>query len=270
MAQDSLRFSEQATQAAERRFRAGDVARIDVTSARVERGRSARVALEAEQERLAAEAALELLLGFEPGTAPLALPGLEELGRWTEQPVDGLLQEALGSRRDLAALRLDLAAAEEEASLAARSAIPSPALGVSVAREEKANIVLGTLTIDLPFFARNQAERGATASRVQQARTALAVLERRVAQEVRLSAERARSTRRLLDALDPGAATALGEDLALATRAYEAGQIEFLRYQQVRRDAVDASRDRIDALEALNRAAVQLDRAIGRPQFPGR
>jgi cobalt-zinc-cadmium efflux system outer membrane protein len=265
MAQDSMCFSEQAAEAAERRFRAGDAARIDVNSARVERGRAARAAFEAEQERLAAEAELETLLGFEPGSASRALPGLEELASWTEEPMDALLREALASRRDLAALRLDLVAAEEEASLAARSAIPSPALGVSVAREEKANLVLGTLTIDLPFFARNQGERGATAARVEQARIAVGTLERRIAQEVRLAAERARSTRRLLDALDPGAATALAEDLALATRAYEAGQIELLRYQQVRRDAVDARRDRIDSLEALNRAAARLDRSLGRP-----
>jgi cobalt-zinc-cadmium efflux system outer membrane protein len=268
MARDSLLFSEQAAEAAERRFRAGDVARIEVNSARVERGRAARIALEAEQERLAAEAELGTLLGFEPGSPPPGLPGLEELGRWTEEPVDSLLQEALTSRRDLAALRLDLAAAEEESTLAERSAIPSPALGISVAREEKANLVLGTLTIDLPFFVRNQGERGATAARVQQARIAVSALERRVAQEVRLAAERARSSRRLLDALEPGAARALAEDLALATKAYEAGEIEFLRYQQVRRDAVDASRDRIDTLEALNRAAAQLDRAVGRPLFP--
>jgi cobalt-zinc-cadmium efflux system outer membrane protein len=265
MAQDSLRFSEQAAEAAERRFQAGDVARIDVNSARVERGRAASAAHEAEQERLAAEAELETLVGLEPGSPSRALPGLERLANWTEEPTDALLREALASRRDLAALRLDLVAAEEESSLAARSAIPSPALGVSVAREEKANLVLGTLTIDLPFFARNQVERGATAARVEQARIAVGTLERRIAQEVRLAAERAQSTRRLLDALDPGAATALAEDLALATRAYEAGQIEFLRYQQVRRDAVDARRDRIDSLEALNRAAARLDRSLGRP-----
>jgi len=268
MAQDSLRFSEQAAEAAERRFRAGDVARIDVNSARVERGRSARAAVEAEQERLAAEAELERLLGLEPGSAPTTLPGLEGLVRRTEEPSDALLREALASRRDLAALRLDLAAEEEEASLAVRSAIPSPALGVSLARELGANIVLGTLTIDLPLFARNQSERGATAARVEQARIAVRTLERGIAQGVRLAAERARSTRRLLDALDPENATALAEDLAMATQAYEAGQIEFLRYQQVRRDAVDARRDRIDALEALNRAEAQLDRAVGRPQFP--
>ncbi len=264
IALESQRFSEQAAAAAERRFQAGDVARIDVNSARVERGRAARGALEAEQERLAAVAELELLLGFEPGMAPEVAPGLEDGSSLPESPLDDLVREALASRRDIAAARLDVAAAEEEASLAARSVIPSPALGISVAREEKATIVLGTLSIELPVFGRNQGERGATVARVQQTRIVVAALERRVTQEVRLAAERARSVRRLLDSYDPATAAALTEDLALATRAYVAGRIEFLRYQQVRRDAVDARRDRIDAVEALNRAAAQLDRALGR------
>jgi outer membrane protein TolC len=108
------------------------------------------------------------------------------------------------------------------------------------------------------------AAAGGAGEGVQQARIALGALERRVTQEVRLAAERVRSAMRLLDAIDPATVTALTEDLALATRAYQAGQIEYLRHQQVRRDAVDASRERIDALEALNRAAAQVDRVVGR------
>jgi cobalt-zinc-cadmium efflux system outer membrane protein len=261
VALEARRFSEQAAKAAERRFQAGDVARIDVNSARVERARAARGALEAEQERLAAAGGLELLLGVEPGTAPEVV--LEESGLVTRGTPDDLVREALAARGDIAAARLDLAAAEEEASLATRSVVPTPALGVSVAREDRATLFLGTVSVGLPVFARNQGERGVTAARVQQARVALEALERRAAQEVRLAAERVRSARQLLDAFDPAMATALAEDLAQVTRAYEAGQVEFLRYQQVRRDAIDARRERIDALEALNRAAAQLERAFG-------
>lgn len=264
IALESLRFAELAAKAAERRFQAGDIARIDVNSARVERGRAARGALEADRERLAAVGELELLLGYEPGTAPDVLLGLEESGPVVQGDLEDLVREALASRGDIAAARLDVTAAEEEASLATRSVVPSPAFGVSFAREDSAHIVLGTISIELPAFARNQGQRGATAARAQQARIALGALERRTEQEVRLAAERVRSARQLLDAFDPATAAALAEDLTLATRAYETGQIELLRYQQVRRDAVDARRDRIDVLEALNRAAAQLDRALGR------
>jgi cobalt-zinc-cadmium efflux system outer membrane protein len=265
VAAEALGLAEQAARAAEKRFQAGDVARIEVNSARVERGRATRAAIVAEQERLAALAELELVLvlGTEPGTAPEIAFGLEGESREAERGLGGLVREALASRRDVAAARLDVTAAESEASLAARSAVPTPALGVSIAREEKANIVLGRLSIELPLFARNQAERGVASARVEQAQVALAALERRAAQEVRLAAERVRAARRMVAAFDSTTTAALAENLVLATKAYEAGQIDFVRYQLLRREALDARRDRIDALEALNRAAVQLERALG-------
>jgi cobalt-zinc-cadmium efflux system outer membrane protein len=263
VAAEALGLAEQAARAAEKRFQAGDVARIEVNSARVERGRATRAAIVAEQERLAALAELELVLGTEPGTALEIAFGLEGESREAERGLGELVREALASRRDVAAARLDVTAAESEASLAARSAVPTPALGVSIAREEKANIVLGRLSIELPLFARNQAERGVASARVEQAQVALAALERRAAQEVRLAAERVRAARRMVAAFDPTTTAALAENLVLATKAYEAGQIDFVRYQLLRREALDARRDRIDALEALNRAAVQLERALG-------
>jgi outer membrane protein, heavy metal efflux system len=263
VAAEAQRLAEAGASAAEKRFRAGDVARIEVNSARLERGRATRAALEAEQDRLAAEAELELVLAVDAGTLPEIAFGLEGERRALEPSLDELVREALASRRDVVAARLDVSAAEAEASLAARAAVPTPALGVSIAREENANVILGTLSFEVPLFARNQAERGVASTRVQQARVALAALERRTAQEVRLAAERVRASRRGLDAFDPETTAALGENLALVTKAYEAGQIEFVRYQLLRREALDARRDRIDALEALNRAEAQLERARG-------
>ena len=139
-----------------------------MNSARLERGRATRAALEAEQERIAAVAELELALGAEPGSAPEIAFVLEDASRATERSPEELVAEALAARRDVLAARLDVEAAVAEQGLAARSVVPTPALGVSIAREEKANIVLGTLSFELPLFARNQAERGIASARVQQ------------------------------------------------------------------------------------------------------
>ncbi len=125
--------------------------------------------------------------------------------------------------------------------------------------------MLGTLSIDLPVFARNQAERGATSARVDQASAALAALERRVAQEVRLAAGRVDAARRALASFDAATSAALEENLAAVTRAYETGKIDFVRYQLLRREALEARRDRVDALEGLDRAEAELERALGEP-----
>ena len=268
VAAEGQRLAEEAARAAERRFEAGDVARVEVSSARVEVGRARRVALEAEQERVAALAEVELAIGAEPGSAQEIAFALEDGRGAVDGTAEALLQEALASRRDVAAARLDVAVADAERSLAIRSAVPSPSLGLSVAREERADVVLGTISFEVPLFARNQAERGAASARVQQARVALAALERRAAQEVRLAAERVGAARRMVAAFDAPTMAALLESLALVAKAYEAGEVDFVRYQLLRREALDARRDRIDALEALNRAEAQLERALGREPSP--
>ena len=269
VAAEAERLAGDAARAAEERFRAGDAARIEVSGARVERGRATRAAVQAEQERLAALAELELVLGAEPGAAGGIAFGLEGPGTASAADADALVREALALRRDLAAARLDVEAATAEERLAGRAAVPTPALGVSVAREEGADVVLGTLSFELPLFQRNRAERGAASARAQQARIALAALERRAAPEVRRAIEGVRAARRSLDAFDPETTAALAENLALVTRAYQAGELDLARYQLLRREALDARRERIDALEAVNEAEARLDRALGRDDVTG-
>lgn len=263
IAAEAERLAEHAERAAEQRFRAGDVARVEVNSARIERARAARETLAAEQEREGALAELELALGADAGARRELAFRLEGEPRGPPRDVDEAVREALRARRDLAAARLDVDAAEAEARLAGRSAVPSPAVGVSFAHEEDADVVLGTLSFDLPVFARNQGERGVASARVEQARVALATLERRADREVRLASARVASARRALGAFDAATAEAVVENLALATKAYEAGQLDFVRYLLLRREALDARRDHVAALEALNAAEARLERALG-------
>jgi len=269
LAGEARRLAADAARAAETRFQAGDVPRIEVNSARIELGRATRASLEAEQERAGARAEFELLLGLEGGGAQAVAFDLDGAASGPDASLETLVQEALASRRDVAAARLDVEAATAEESLADRSVVPSPKLGVFVAREEVAHIVLGTVSFEIPLFARNQAERGVAAARVEQARVGLAALERRAVQEVRLAANRVQAARRMVAAFDVPTTAALGENLALATKAYGAGQIDFLRYQLLSREALEARRDRIDALEALNRAEAQLARALGQEATGG-
>lgn len=266
VATEASRLAEAAAVAAEKRFRAGDVARIEVNGARLERGRATRGAIELEQERLAALAELELALALEPGALTEPAFELEGAPGAAAPSLEERVRAGPAARPDVVAARLDVSAAEAEARLALRAVVPSPALGVSFAREEGAEVVLGTLSIELPLSSRNQAERGVASARVQQARVALAALERRAAQEVRLAAERVRASRRALEAFDPETMAALSENVALVTKAYEAGQLDLVRYQLLLREALDARRDRIDALEALNRAEARLERALGSAQ----
>lgn len=262
IAEDALRIARQGAGAAEKRFEAGDAAQLEVNSARFDAGRAARAALDAAQRRSAIAAELEVALALDTGERADIAFDLAAHPDGPERPLDELLREGLSRRADIAAARLDVAAAEAGRALAARAAVPTPSLGVSFAREEDAHVVLGTLSVELPLFARNQAERGVASARLDQARAALAHAERRAVRDIRLAVERLRAAREAVQALESAAATA-SETLTLVTRAYQAGQIEFTRYVLLRREAIEVRRDHVDALEALNRAKAQLDRVLG-------
>lgn len=266
LAEEGLQLAERAAAGAERRFAAGDAARVEVSGARLERGRAARAALEAAQELASARAELELLLGVEPGALPAIAFDLEAGAQGPEravEPVAAAGAAALARRHDVAAARLEVEAAAAGERAARRAWVPAPELGVAWGREEDARLLRGTLSFELPVFARGQAERGEASARAALARGELAAVERRAAQELRLAAGRLEAARRAVATFDAATMAALGEELAAATRAYEAGRIDLARWLFLRREALEARRERIGALEALNAAEAELARVSG-------
>lgn len=275
VARDAIQLATQALQAAERRQRAGDASLIEVNTARIELGRSQRANLAARRMRAAAIAELKLLLGI-GAAAPVALQGqLEPAGQ--ERTVAGQahtidLQESIAlaarNRADLLVARHELEATRAEQRLASREAVPTPRVGVSFGKEESAQIVLGILSMEIPLFDRNQTARGVSRARVRQAELAVAALEQRIAQEVELSLERVRTAREALEAFSGDVLRALEENVALVTRGYEAGELDFLQLLLIRREMLEARREYIEALAELNSAEAQLDRVLGVPPAP--
>ena len=264
IAAQARRLADQAAGAAEKRFQAGDVARVEVNSARIERGRAARAALLAEEGAVTALAELELLLGVEPGASPEISFDLEGAAGEAERDRDEAVREALSSRRDVAALRLTSPPrTPRRAWRRGRRRRPPRSASRSRGRSGRTSSSAPSRSTCRCSRATRGA-RGVAAARVEQARVALAALERRVAHEVRLGLERVGSARRAVGAFDAATAAALDEHLALAARAYEAGQLDFVRYLLLSREALEARREQIDALEALNEARAQLERALGR------
>jgi hypothetical protein len=179
LAREDLAVARDAVRAVERRLELGVTSQLEVNAARAEGGRAARAVAVATRRAAAARAELRTLLGSDAG-APLELAG--ELPRPTGAApldADALGRRALEARADLAAVRREVAAAEAERRVAKREALPVPAIGAKYSREEGADIVLGTLTFDLPLFNRNQAGRGVASARLARAKAELAAAERR-------------------------------------------------------------------------------------------
>jgi cobalt-zinc-cadmium efflux system outer membrane protein len=262
VAMEAIELATQARKAAERRHLAGAASLIEVNTARIEVGRSQRAYLAARRMRAAAIVELKLLLGM-GAVAQLSLQGqLEPSPQERTLDLQALTIMATRNRADLLVARHELEVARAEHRLASREAVPTPRLGVSFSKEESAQIVLGVLSIELPLFDRNQAARGVSNARVRQAELAVAALEQRIAQEVELSVDRVQMARETLEGFSGDVLQALDQNLALVTRGYDAGELDFLELLLMRRELLEARREYIEALAELNSAEAQLDRVL--------
>lgn len=263
LAREALDLARQANAAATRRFDLGDGTRMEVNTARVEVGRAARELSLAQRRRVGSFADLRLLLGLEPSVQLQVQGSLDSTDMRPPASVAGLLEEALSKRADLQAAREDLAESQAESRLSGREWLPSPRLGARYEREEAANVVLGTLSFDFPLWNRNQAARGVTAARVEQATVALEAVERRARQEVELAVSRLELAREAARAFEGEVVSALEQNLKLITNAYQAGKLGLFELLVIRRDTLDARRGYIDARQELIEARAELARAIG-------
>jgi outer membrane protein, heavy metal efflux system len=263
LAREDVAVARDAVRAVERRFELGGTTQLEVNAARAEAGRAARALAVAFRRALFARSELRTLLGIEPA-APLELEGeLSRASSATSLDGEALVSRALATRTDLVAARRELAAAEGEVRFASREALPAPVIGARYSREEGADIVLGTLSFDLPVFNRNQAGRGVASARVARAQTEVAAGERRVREEVRLAVSRLETAVEAAHAFEGEALAGAEANVTLAARAYEAGKIGIAELLVIRRSAVETRRDHVEALAELAEAEAELARAIG-------
>ena len=263
MARESEGTAQQAMEAAEKRFGAGDISRIEINAARVERGRSTQERSRAEQRAAVALAELQSLLALAPDETLVVQGELPKPSAQQMQELPGLIDKALETRADLRAARAELEGARAESKLASREWLPSPRVGASFAHEESADIIQGLLGFDLPAFNRNQAGRGAASAHVVQAEQSLQALRRRAEQETRLAHLRLRVAEEAAAAYAGEVVSAMRENLDLGNRAYQASQIDFTQLLLIRRASLEAQRGYLDALEEMNAARAQLNRAVG-------
>ncbi len=263
IAQDEVALSREALVAAAKRMEVGNASRLEVNAARVEVGRAARELALARQAVEAARGDLRLLTGM-PAGDPVTVSG--ELPSAGSAPVssEALVDQAVASRADLAALRGEVEVARAEARLASREPLPSPRVSVSYSREEKADIVLAGVSFDLPFWNRNQAGRGVTTARLTRAERELEAATQRARQEVQLAIARVETSRKAALVYDADLVAATRENLALTTQAYQAGKLGLAEMLLIRRSALDARRGEVEARAGLAEAEAELQRALGK------
>ena len=250
---------------------------VDVTRQRVEAGEDSPLILriaeaeaaQAAQRTIAAiqayrEACLSLAetTGWDPARPPVPVGSME--APRDAPPLRRLLELARTHNPLLEVRRLAIDEARSRVSLTEREAWPNPSVGVQFSREgapgggSAEHILLGILSVPIPSFGLNQAERAGA-----QARLEVALSEQDALRSVLVA-----RLERLRTAVDAATARmqAYGQDilprfvenLLLIRRAFQLGEIDLLqvsvavdRFLSIQLEALDANVDYAAAVAAL-------------------
>lgn len=242
---------------ADRRFKAGDIAVLDVNLARAS---LARVRAEREQ----AEASRALALG--ELRQLLRLDGDVAVAGSLVAPVPADMSLALQSsaqRPELRALEAGLQEADAELQLGTSLSKPEYGLGVRYSREGSDHIVLGGLTLTLPVFSKGQEQRAAGSARAARLRAELDATRARIQAEVRATFEAYSRRLAAVQVLEVDAIPGLDENERLTTRSFDVGQLGLPDLLLIRREILDTRFQYLDALLEAAMARTDLDASAG-------
>jgi len=250
---DSVDLGNAIYQTADRRFRAGDLAVLDVNLARSALAR-ARAQLEAgKAEQAAALGALRALLRLD---GPIAVQGSLALG---DAPAVAALAQSVEQRPEFRALEAAIREADAEIAVAKTMSKRNYGVGLRYQKEGDDHIVLGGLTISLPAFSKGQELAAASTARGARLRAELdaARARARIDLQTALDAhERRVAAARVLEA---EALPGLDENDALTTRSFEAGQIGLSDVLLIRRELLETRSQYLSALLEAALARVNVD-----------
>lgn len=253
---DAIAIAVDALQIAERRFALGDVAALDVNTARVERARLEAEAQSVEAQRLAALGTLGALLGTE--TVPSITADMPSQVR----QLDALLR-AIEDRPELRAVDAEITQAEARLALASASKRPVFGASARYERDEGDHVVLGGLTVTLPVFNQGQDISAEATARIEGLRLERAVLARSWAVLVRARMLGVSAHQRAIELIERDALPAALDNEGLARRSYETGQISLIEWMVLRREAMQVRREHLDRLRDIAIAGIELDAMAG-------
>jgi cobalt-zinc-cadmium efflux system outer membrane protein len=243
--------------AADRRYRAGDIAVLDVNIARASLAR-------VRAEREGAEATKALVLG--DLRQLLRLPdgvSIEgSLGPATPADLNAALQAA-SERPDLRALQAAIQEAEAQLRLGRSFSKPEFGVGVRYSHEEGDQIVLGGMTVTLPMFSNGQEQRALGSARATRLRAELDGARTRVQIEVRAAFDAYNRRLAAIRTLEADALPGLDENEQLTTRSFEVGQLGLPDLLLIRREMLDTRFQYLDALLEAALARIDLDASAG-------
>ena len=238
---------------ADRRFKAGDIAVLDVNIARASLARVRAEREGAEASKAVALGELRQLLRLE---SDVGVDG--SLSRPAETDL-ALLIQAASQRPELRALEAGIQEAEAELRLGSSFSKPEFGIGVRYSREEGDQILLGGMAVTLPMFSKGQEQRAVGSARAARLRAELDAARTRVQLEVRATFDAYNRRLAAVRVLEAEAIPGLDENERLTTRSFEVGQLGLPELLLIRREISNTRAEYLDALLEAALARIDLD-----------
>lgn len=271
VAERLLRFQERLLEITQQRLAAGDVSPLAVRLAQGELSQAQVARIAAEQEYIQACLDLGQAAGF-PGTSPPQPAGILDEPR--EAPdAETLMKLAWKNQPRLSTLRALAAEATARSALASREAWPEPTVGLKATREGRApgseeTVVLGTLSLPLPFSERNQGARATSQAQLRVVHAELEAFERRL--RIKIEQHRSAVAAAALRVRTYGSTIlpTFEENLTLLQRAFELGEIDILQVSVARERFLRLQTDALAAYRLYFRAVANLEGSLGTDLWP--
>jgi multidrug efflux system outer membrane protein len=240
------------------------------------RGQRTLIDLEAERSLAAADRARaqRRLAGYlGPGTTPEALIAADSLVASSPQAtLPALIEQALANRGDYRASEISIARFEAERSAATRLQIPTPTLTGGLKRSDLGGTTSSgyqvSVDLSIPLFSHGQAATALATAQKARAQAEAESWRLQIEAEVGAAYNVATIQHERLTRYQESA-TAIAEPLAQIGRVgYEEGELSILELLDADRQALDARLQILGLAAAARRAAIELDRAIGREFRP--
>jgi len=238
---------------ADRRFKAGDIAVLDVNLARASLARARAEREGAEASRAVALGDLKQLLRLDDD---VSVEG--ELMSPTTTDLTALLQSA-SARPELRAFEAAVREAEAEVQLGRSFSKPDYGFGVRYEREAGDQVLLGGLRLTFPVFSKGQELRAVGSARAARLRAELEAARARVQLEVRAAFDAYRRRLAAVGVLQTEALPGLDENETLMTRSFDVGQLGLPELLLIRREILDTRFQYLDALLEAALARIELD-----------
>lgn len=257
-------FQQEILRVVQKQIAAGETAPLSLRLAEAEVAQARQLAVAAKQALLLSRIRLSQLAGWPvsnpvmPGGAPDALR--EPL------PLEALVKVAGDRLPNLLAARARVREAQARLAAADRAAWPQPTVGLQYRHEGNPtaegayDIVLGVLSIPLPVFQTNQAERAGVRSDLEIAQAELAAAQRLLEGQIAEARSEVAAAAQRTQAYGSEILPRFEENLNLLRRAFELGELDLLalstgreRFLRIQSDALSAQVDYFTALAGLER-----------------